>query len=304
MKFGSFAVSLLVKSQNKAEEKRRKQFPKEVDAEKRFDIPYIDDGNDYHKLDVFLAKNNRNNIAIVDVHGGSYIFGSRRNNHYFASKFVSKGFDFVCVDYIPNTSDRGTDSMLKDVADCLGFIASNKDKLGLSEDKFVLLGDSAGGHVALFMQELSESKTVEEKIGFGVNGFSSYAVALNCTVYDYKEIVKPKNLRKSGRRRMFGPDFDNEEFLDKYSPRTWINEVKAPIFASTCTRDFLRLQTLTLKDDLSKLGKEDVEILDIESTERSISHVHNLILPDVEESRKVNDSVAVFFLKYLPKAER
>ncbi|MBQ4255391.1 MAG: alpha/beta hydrolase fold domain-containing protein [Bacilli bacterium] len=285
MKFGAFAVSLLVKSQNKAEEKRRKLFQEDVDAEKKLDIPYIDDGNDYHKIDVFLVKKNRNNIAIVDIHGGSYIFGSRRNNHYFASKFVAKGFDFICVDYIPNTSERGTDSLLKDVASSLGFIASSKEKLGLGEDQFVLLGDSAGGHVALFMQELCENKTVEAKVGFGVNGFSSYAVALNCTVYDYKEIVKPKNLRRSGRKRMFGPGFDNEEHLEKYSPRTWINEVKAPIFASTCTRDFLRLQTLTLKEDLTGLGKEDFEILDIESKDRSISHVHNLILPDAEESR-------------------
>ncbi|MCR5078675.1 MAG: alpha/beta hydrolase [Bacilli bacterium] len=301
MKFGSFFVGLLVRLQNKSEAKRRKPFPSEIPVEAKLDVPYLDDGNFYHKIDVFLAKEKRNDICLVDIHGGSYIFGMRKNNHYFASKFVKEGFDFICVDYIPNDKKRGTDSMIKDVASCLSFIASHKEELGIEGDQFALLGDSAGGHMALFMQELSESKKMQETLGFGVGDFSSYAVALNCPVYDYKIAIDSSTLTKGGRRRMFGPDANDFEFADRYSPRTYIDEESAPIFASTFTNDFLRGHPLLMKQELLALKRENFEILDIEENDKNIAHVHNLIAPDLEQSIRVNEAIIAFLLNYADK---
>ena len=47
----------------------------------RFDIPYINDGETEHLLDVYFPENTKENLpAIIDIHGGGWMYGNKELN--------------------------------------------------------------------------------------------------------------------------------------------------------------------------------------------------------------------------------
>ena len=46
-------------------------------------IPYIDDGNPLHLLDVFYPENTSEKLpVIIDIHGGGWMYGTKEINKY------------------------------------------------------------------------------------------------------------------------------------------------------------------------------------------------------------------------------
>ena len=61
--------------------KRRKTYPNKDTYKSWIDVPYLDDNNEYHTYDVYLAKEeNRKHCCFIDIHGGSYLFGHHQDN--------------------------------------------------------------------------------------------------------------------------------------------------------------------------------------------------------------------------------
>lgn len=69
--------------------------------------------------------------------------GRRENNRAFVSVFLKEGYDVVLLEYRLNDGQR-------DVS----------DELGLDKDCMFLTGDSAGGHLALYMAEGAEDRSL------------------------------------------------------------------------------------------------------------------------------------------------
>ena len=77
------------------------------------------------------------------------------------------------------------------------------------------------------------------------------------------------------------------------SPRTFLKSYTGPLFVSTCTRDFIRTQSLLLVEDCENLNRP-VELVDIASDDKAVGHVHNVTDPDLPESREVNARMMAF----------
>ena len=54
-----------------------------------------------------------------------------------------------------------------------------------------------------------------------------------------------------------------------------------------------------LKSDMEEFGIRGFEILDISEKDKAISHVHNVINPDAEQSKKVNEAMVRFVLNVI-----
>ena len=131
MKIGVLPVCYIEKRIHRINKKRIKSFTGLDDYPHLFDVPYIDDGELNHKFDIYWAKENRNNICVIDIHGGAYIFGQHRDNYPFARVFLEKGFDFIAVDYVPNKDGRSTKSSLDDCYTCIKYILERKEEIFL-----------------------------------------------------------------------------------------------------------------------------------------------------------------------------
>ena len=107
-------------------------------------------------------------------------------------------------------------------------------------------------------------------------------------------LAEREMLTESGKVRMFGPDFIYENYRKKYSPAYHIKNLKTPLFVSTCRNDFLREQSLLCKEDLTRLQFPYFQFLDIFVMDKQVAHVHNVNLPDLNESKEVNKAMIEF----------
>ena len=292
MKVGKLLVNLMMRAIMKDVNKRTSS--QDLSAfEIDYNLPYLNDGNEYHIFDYLHARGTKKNICIIDVHGGSYLFCRCHDNLYYASKYALEGYDVLCLDYRPNDGKTGsTKDLIDQVAEGIIYIFNHLKELGLENHRFVLTGDSAGGHISLLLAEAISDQEFAKQLGYEFNKVKIEGVLVNSPAYDFNNLGR-EILTKSGLKRMFGPRYNDEELNKLISPKEHILSLNMPIFVSTSKLDFLRAEPLALKADLERLNKTH-QFIDIDSDNKKADHVHNVVHPDIEESIKVNQMMMDF----------
>lgn len=258
--------------------------------EKRIGVPYVSDGTPAQVMDIYYAdKAVRKDAVLIDIHGGFYVAGKRQNNRAFASVFLKEGYDVVLVEYRVNDGTIDVSAALGDCAAALDYLCSNAAALGQNKDRMFLTGDSAGGHLALYMAEGAEDPSVP----FRPEMFKPRGVLLNCPSYDFASFSEGDGFTKEAKAWYLGPRYEDKDWMTSLSPRTFISSYTGPLFVSTCTHDFLRGQALLLKEDCDSLSRT-VEFIDIASDDKKVGHVHNVINQTLPESREVNSRMIAF----------
>ena len=276
-------------------------------------LPYVENGDSAQVLDIYYAdKSLRKDAVLIDIHGGFYVAGDRRNNRAFASFFLKEGYDVVLLEYRLNDGKRDVSDELADCAAGLDYLAVHADELGLNKDRMFLTGDSAGGHLALYMAEGTRNWTLPVR----PKEFKTAGVLLNCPAYDFATFAESKSFTKSALEWFIGPRYQDKEWMKSMSPRTHIGSYFGPLLVSTCTNDFIRSQSLILKADCDSLGnwgalpadpssrKAPFEFVDIASEDKKVSHVHNVTNLGLPESREVNARMVAFMdscIKEMPQ---
>lgn len=257
---------------------------------KRIGIPYAEDSNPSQVVDIYYADPSiRRDAVLIDIHGGFYVGGTRVNNRSFASVFLKEGFDVVLVEYRLNDGKTDVSDELRDCAAALDYLTVHAVELGLNKDRMFLTGDSAGGHLALYMAEGSEDRTLP----IHPELFVCKGALLNCPAYDFASFAESDGFTESALAWFLGPNYTDKEWMTSMSPRTYLGSYSGPLFVSTCTRDFIRAQSVILKEDCEKAGRP-LEWVDIESEERAVGHVHNVINQELPESQAVNARMVDF----------
>ena len=277
------------------DKKTRKDRPLNGDFEIKSDIDALGDGRFDHQIDIIYApKDKRLGKTLIDIHGGAYIYSYRKNNVSFASVFASKGYDVVLLDYPHNGKKHNILEQVQVLGKQLAFLAEHAKEYGLEGKEFGLIGDSAGGHMALLLAEASCDKQLQEKLGIDLKGIRFVGVAVSSPVYDFVAAVDAPTLSNSGRKMMFGPDYRNRELMTLLSPRTHVESLRLPLFLNACRNDFIGQHSHVLHDDLVARNQPFVWCF-IDSEDKNVDHVHNVTKISLPESIQVNDGIAAFF---------
>ncbi|MCY3682507.1 MAG: alpha/beta hydrolase [Gemmatimonadetes bacterium] len=72
--------------------------------------------------------------AVVWIHGGALIMGSRENGQSHAARYVDAGYKVISIDY-RLTPETKLPEIIADVRDAFGWIRSNADELGVDPAK-------------------------------------------------------------------------------------------------------------------------------------------------------------------------
>ena len=297
MKLNRLFLNIVRKTVLKDVARRRKLYPPHGLYTEFLNIPFIDDGLINHQYAVYLAKERHKKCCVIDVHGGSYMFCDHTDNYYIATKFLDRGFDFVTIDYLPNDGNRDTFDLVDDCVKCINHLFTHLKDYDLERDSFFLMGDSAGGHFALLLTELFNNKKLQDELNLHLPDIKIKGVLVNSPVYDFANTGKD-NLTKGAMKRMFGKNYSLEK-MEKLSPKTYIDSlIKTPVFLSTCKNDFLRFEPLKLKHDLEERNAQ-LKFIDMYTNQPNVVHVHNVIYPEMYESKYVNHAMVDFMISLL-----
>ena len=265
-------------------------------CDNRVGVPYVEHGDPNQVMDIYYAPAAvRKNAVLIDIHGGFYVAGKRENNRKFASVFLREGYDVVLLEYRLNDGQRDVSDELADCAAGLDYLAVHARELGLAADRMFLTGDSAGGHLALYMAEGAgnPSMPIRPKV------FTPRGTLINCPAYDFATFGEAGSFSKSALTWFIGPRYQDKKWMTSMSPRTYIGTFQGPLLVSTCTRDFIRGQSLQIKADCDFLERP-LEFVDIASDDKRVGHVHNVTAPTLPESQEVNARMITFMNGLLP----
>lgn len=126
------------------------------------DIAYGDDPA--QRLDVYSPQDARHAPIIVMVHGGAWRVGDKNARSVVRNKvdrWVPQGFIFVSINYrmLPQAE---VPTQAIDVARALAFVQAKAQSWGGNPDKVILMGHSAGAHLAAL---LSSNPALATKAG-------------------------------------------------------------------------------------------------------------------------------------------
>ena len=149
--------------------------------------------------------------AIVVVHGGGWRKGRPESVRGFGELLGQAGFVCLLADY-RLTAEACWPAQIEDVKCAIRFLHANSDSLGVDPDRIGIVGDSAGGHLALMAAVSSPFE------GSGGHAEYSSAVAAVASMYG------PIRIRFGGERpnhtALMGERADEADY-DAASPITY-----------------------------------------------------------------------------------
>ncbi len=114
----------------------------------RADVVYGD--GPQRKLDIYAPRSAQDAPIVVFFYGGSWQRGSKAAYRFLAADLAQRGFIAVVPDYTVYP-DGKFPSFIEDGARALGWIKENRAGLGSASDKLIVMGHSAGAHIAAML---------------------------------------------------------------------------------------------------------------------------------------------------------
>jgi acetyl esterase/lipase len=128
-------------------------------------IPYANDTLKKHLLDIYLPANTTiNTPLIIWIHGGAWLMNDKYADMGYMKNtirtFIEKGYALASIDYRHSTRAIFPAQIL-DCNQAIEFLYANGSKYKFDKNKFILIGFSAGGHLASLVG-LSNNNNVTE----------------------------------------------------------------------------------------------------------------------------------------------
>ena len=128
-------------------------------------IPYANDTLKKHKLDIYLPAQAKSSLPLVIwIHGGAW----RENDKYAdmgymkntLREFLENGYALASIDYRHSTTAIFP-AQIQDCNQAIEFLYKNATTYNIDKNRLVLIGFSAGGHLASLLA-LSNNQTIPE----------------------------------------------------------------------------------------------------------------------------------------------
>ena len=134
-------------------------------------------GRDLH-ADIYRP-DNANGAGVLMIHGGGWRMGSKAMMPPQAGALVKHGFTCVAIEY-RLTPEAPWPAQIHDVKTAMRWFRANADALNVQPEQIAVLGNSAGGHLALL---LAATPGLAEFEGDGGNANIDTSVAAVIAVY-------------------------------------------------------------------------------------------------------------------------
>ena len=128
-------------------------------------VVYATQGGEPLPADVYLPEAQQPSPVIIAMHGGSWKRGVRASYKYLGPFFAAHGIALMTIDYRLATDVTNLyPAAVDDVRAAVRYVREHATELNIDPTRIVLMGDSAGGHLAALVG-LTERPAVKAVIG-------------------------------------------------------------------------------------------------------------------------------------------
>jgi acetyl esterase/lipase len=205
------------------------------------------------KVDLYLPANTgKPSPVIINIHGGGWNHGVKESQGGFNS-FFKMGYAVANMEYrLVGTAPAP--AAVEDTRCMLIYLIKNAKELNIDINKIVIMGASAGGHLALMGGLLANNHLFDTNCP-GVKNVKVAAIIDKYGPADLTEISKLNNGRNSGVKWM-GPHANDPKFIASVSPIFYVDKNSPPTFIVHGTADPLvpYQQSVSLHEKLVAAG--------------------------------------------------
>lgn len=267
------------------------------------DVTYLDDGNPYHKFDVFYPEGTipeEGLPVIIDIHGGGWMYASKDLNEYYCMELANKGYCVFSISYrlVPDVTVY---EQIKDCTDALVYINSNMKNYPANKKTVMLTGDSAGGQLALYSTILNNNPDARE-----IFGTVNTKLNIKCLL-----LTSPVTYAKSGgwfsiyTKKMWGENYKTKaayNYMDLDEIMVLANNMPPTYFITSSGDTLAHDQTVNAYNYFADKGYE-CEIQDFTDLRdgKKLPHVFSVLDPFDEYGQKAIDDALDYYQKALLK---
>ena len=267
------------------------------------DVEYLDDGNPYHKFDVFYPEGTipkEGLPVIIDIHGGGWMYASKDLNEYYCMELANKGYCVFSISYrlVPDVTVY---EQIKDCTDALAYINSNMKNYPANKKTVMLTGDSAGGQLALYSTILNNNPDARE-----IFGTVDTKLNIKCLL-----LTSPVTYAKSGgwfsiyTKKMWGKNYKAKaayNYMDLDEIMELANNMPPTYFITSSGDTLAHDQTVNAYNYFADKGYE-CEIQDFTDLKdgKKLPHVFSVLDPFDEYGQKAINNALDYYQKALLK---
>jgi acetyl esterase/lipase len=224
------------------------------------DLPYVTNGHERQKLDLYLPKEGKNLPLIIRIHGGAWLAGSKESEG--PEDFVSNGYAVASINY--RLSQHAIfPAQIQDCKAAVRYLRANAQKYNLDPNCFAVWGASAGGHLSAMLGttgDVNEFDVGENlSVSSRVQAVADYFGPTDFLQMDAHRLPNSMihNMANSPEALLVGgPVRDNPEKAAKANPITYVTKDDAPFLIIHGDKDPLvpHHQSELLEAALKKAG--------------------------------------------------
>jgi acetyl esterase/lipase len=192
-------------------------------------ITYLTANNWDAKLDVYQARNApASNPTLIYFHGGGWVAGSKEQSSLTFLPFLDMGWNVVNVEYRLARISLAP-AAVQDALCALRWVYRNAKDYNVDTSRLVLMGNSAGGHLALTTGMIPASAGLDSLCP-GSEELKVAAIINWYGITDVNELLAGPNVRNYAVNWLGGMS-NREEVARRVSPLTYVRAGLPPIIS-------------------------------------------------------------------------
>ena len=267
------------------------------------DIPYIDDGDAAHLLNIYgEIENTEPRPLIIRIHGGGFFGGTQANDEPYSQFLADNGFNVVSVNYTLMPAAGSFQAIEKDIFSALKWIDDHAEEYCIDLSRVVMTGDSAGGYLTNLTATILSDPSLQEKFGLKAPSYHVRGCVLTCPEVDILEL-REDLVNGSGFKKFMAGRITEEVLMDSAVEEVDLFSIINPetypkMFIITTPQDAILYEQAVAFDAWLTEKGIDHEFHVYEQQENKLQHVFNTANINWVESKQANEE-SVAFLKSL-----
>lgn len=180
------------------------------------------------KLDLYLPPKEKGpSPVVINIHGGGWNHGVKESQSGF-NTFFRMGYAVANIEY-RLTGQATAPAAVEDTRCALVYLIRNAKELNIDTSKIVIMGGSAGGHLALMGGLLGNDHRFDGNCP-GVGNTRVAAIIDKYGITDVWDWGYGKNVKSKSAARWLGERATDQKFAASVSPIHYVDKDSPPVF--------------------------------------------------------------------------